>query len=66
MMHSALESKFVYPGLVWCYQGEDFMKALKRLVQSCVRGNNAFQAMSKATTFYNLALHLELEKEARR
>ena len=66
MMHAALVSKLVHPGLVWCYQGEDFMKAVKRLVMSCVVGNNAFQAMSKATIHYNLAQHLQYEEEARR
>lgn len=63
LMHIALLSKFFHPGLAWCFQGEDFMRVVQRLLQSCVRGNSTYQAMIKSTHHYNLAMQLRYEKE---
>ena len=66
MMHTALDCKSIHPCLVWCYQGESFMRVVQRLLQSCVRGNHAFNAMAKATRHYNLGMQLKYEEEAKR
>ena len=65
MMHTALLCKAIHPALVWCYQGESFMRVVQRIMQSCVRGNNPFNAMSKATEHYNLGMQLRYEEESK-
>ena len=62
LMHLALYAGHVHPKLGWCFQGEDFMRVIQTLLQSCIRGNNPFQSMSKATVHYNLAKQLQYEK----
>ena len=62
LMHIALLAEHVHPTLGWCFQSEGFMRVVQRLLQSCVRGNNAVQAMGKATIHYNLGKHLQYKK----
>ena len=63
MLHSALHCKTLHPGLVWCYQGESFMRVIQRVLQSCIRGNHPFNAMSKTTRHYQLGMQLKYEQE---
>ena len=62
LMHLALNSGDIHPKLGWCFQGEDFMRVVQTLLQSCVRGNNPFQTMKKATVHYALAKQLQYNK----
>ena len=62
LMHIALLSEHVHPTLGWCFQSEGFMRVVQRLLQSCVRGNTAVQAMGKATIHYNLGKLLQYKK----
>ena len=64
MLHVALLAKYLHPALVWCYKGEDYMRVVQTLLQSCVRGNNPFQAMNKATRHYMLGSQLAWDKDA--
>ena len=62
LMHLGLLSKYIHPKLGWCFQGEGFMRTVQTLLQSCVRGNHAVQAMAKATVHYNLGKQLQYKK----
>ena len=62
LMHIALLSEHVHLTLGWCFQSEGFMRVVQRLLQSCVRGNTAVQAMGKATIHYNLGKLLQYKK----
>ena len=64
MLHVALLAKYLHPAMVWCYKGEDYMRVVQTLLQSCVRGNNPFQAMNKATRHYMLGSQLAWDKDA--
>lgn len=59
VVHSAINSKFLNPCLVWCFIGEDFMKRVQKLGESCVRGVKAPKAQSKMLMHYRLAMHLQ-------
>lgn len=65
VLHIAMAAEWVHPGLYWCYSGEDFMRVIQVLLQSCVRGNQPFAAMNKACKHYNLGSQLRWEKEAK-
>ena len=58
LIHIAMLSKYVHPILTSCFDGEDYMRVVQRLVQSCIRGNNFWQTPVKATSHYRLAMHL--------
>lgn len=58
LIHIAMLSKYVHPILTSCFDGEDYMKVVQRLMQSCIRGNNFWQAPVKATSHYRLAMHI--------
>ena len=64
MLHVALLARWMHPALTWCYAGEDFIRVVQTLLQSCIRGNNPFQAMNKATRHYTLGPQLAWDKEA--
>lgn len=66
VLHIALAAEFVHPGLTWCYSGEDFMRVVQVLLQSCVRGNQPFATMNKACKHYNLGSQLRWAKEAKK
>ena len=60
VMHSALLSGIVSPRLVWCFMGEDFMRKVQRLAESCVKGVRNTNVSQKMNMHYRLALHMQL------
>ena len=38
VMHSCLLAGNISPRVLWCFMGEDFMRKVQRLAESCVRG----------------------------
>lgn len=65
ILHVVLLAKWMHPALTWCYAGEDFMRVVQTLLQSCVRGNTPMQAMNKATRHYMLGSQLAWDKDAK-
>ena len=59
LAHCGLQASDLNPRTTWCYRGEDFMQKMKKLVSSCVRGNNALQACRKMRDKYAVALTLQ-------
>lgn len=63
MCHIGLVADYINPRLGWCYAGEDFMKRIKKLVQSSAAGTGAHLVTTKAMKKYihgvGLALHDE-------
>ena len=59
LVHIAMLSKFIHPALTWCFGGEDYMRIVQRLIQSCLSGNNFWRSPIKATSHYRLAMHLK-------
>lgn len=66
VVHSALLSKYLNPRKVWCFSGEDFMRKVQRLGESCVTGNNAAQASIKMVSHYRVAMHLEFQNHKKK
>ena len=62
VMHSCLLSANISPRMVWCFMGEDFMRKIQRLAESCVRGVRSTKVSHKMTMHYRLALHLQLQQ----
>lgn len=60
VMHSAMLSGTISPRLIWCFMGEDFMRKIQKLAESCVRGVKGTNVSQKMTMHYRLALHMEL------
>ena len=58
LAHLALQSAYINPVFGSCYSGEDFMKRMKRLGQSCARGVTARDVPRKLLNKYLVALHL--------
>lgn len=63
IMHIALLAEHLHPGLTWCYQGEDYMRVVQRLLQSCVRGNSPAGSVIKATKHYNLGMSMSYKDD---
>lgn len=63
MLHNALLSGFVSPSLVWCFAGEDMMRKVQTLAQSCVKGVTGPVALRKMVAHYRLAMHLQFQKQ---
>ena len=61
VLHSILLSGTINPKLVWCFMGEDFMRKIQKLGESCVRGMKSTAVSQKMVEHYRLALHLFLE-----
>ena len=59
VLHAALTSGALNPALVWCFVGEDFMRKVQKLGESCVRGVTPPQALNKMVSHYRLAMHLQ-------
>lgn len=59
VLHNALTSNALNPALVWCFVGEDFMRKVQKLGESCVRGVTPPQALNKMVSHYRLAMHLQ-------
>ncbi|CAE7526142.1 unnamed protein product [Symbiodinium sp. CCMP2592] len=52
----------VSPRLVWCFSGEDLMRHMQHLAQSCSRGVKPVTVVNKMARKYRLAMHLQLTK----
>ena len=61
VLHSCLLSDRINPKLVWCFMGEDFMRKIQKLGESCVRGNKAAAVSQKMMMHYRLAMHFHLK-----
>ena len=61
MAHSALTCHHQNPRMGWCYMGEDYMKIMKSLMQSCVRGNAPQNATLKMLTKLRLAFRIDVD-----
>jgi hypothetical protein len=60
LLHIAMTSGLRHPKLEWCYQGEDYMRKMKKLASSCLRGNTPQLAINKVLDRYPKAMHLVL------
>jgi len=60
VLHAALTSGALNPALVWCFVGEDFMRKVQKLGESCVKGVTPPKALNKMVSHYRLAMHLQL------
>jgi hypothetical protein len=60
ILHSLKLSYFIHPCRVWCFMGEDFMRTVQKIGESCVRGLQPTVVSSKMMSHYRLGLHLEL------
>ena len=58
MMHAAMSSKHISPRYTWVFQGEDFMKVMQRLAQSCTRGNKPQEISYKMLEHWRVAQHM--------
>lgn len=58
VVHIAMLSRHVNPRLTWCFRGEDMMRKVQELLQSCVRGNHGALVFRKMISHYRLGLHL--------
>lgn len=65
LLHCALIAKHLHPGLTWCFAGEDMMRKVQCLIQSCVRGNGPARSITKATDHYVLAMHLRFVEDSK-
>ena len=61
VLHSCLLSDRINPKLVWCFMGEDFMRKVQKLGESCVRGNKTAAVSQKMMMHYRLAMHFHLK-----
>jgi len=62
VIHCALLSKYLNPRKVWCFSGEDFMRKVQRIGESCVSGTSPAQAIMKMVSHYRVGLDMELKK----
>ena len=62
VLESSLLSGFINPAIVWCFIGEDFMKRIQQLGESCVEGLNAAQAFLKMMSHYRVGMQLQFSK----
>ena len=60
VFYSILLSGTINPKLVWCFMGEDFMRKVQKLGESCVGGMKSTAVSQKMNEHYRLALHLFL------
>lgn len=58
VQHLSILSCHVNPRLIWAFRGEDQMKKLQTLAQSCTKGNTQAQTNLKMGRHYRLGLHL--------
>lgn len=61
LLHCCKMAAFVSPRHVWCYSGEDFMRKMKKLMQSCLAGRAALSSQRRFMERYVLALTFELK-----
>jgi len=62
LCHIAINSKHLNPRKTWCFQGEDQMKRVQRLAQSCLRRLNGMDATTKMVKHLRLAMHFAWSK----
>ena len=58
VQHLSMLAPHVSPRLIWAFRGEDLMKKLQTLAQSCTRGNSQVQTNLKMCRHYRVGLHL--------
>ena len=58
-VHAALLAHTLNPAMVWCFSGEDMMRKIQKLAESCVRGNSWHGTTIKMVAHYRLAMHLQ-------
>ena len=59
LAHLALNGKYLHPKLGTCYQGEDFMKLSKRLLQNCTRGTKPALISKKMIEQFRVGMHMD-------
>ena len=62
LCHIAINSKHLNPRKTWCFQGEDQMRRVQRLAQSCLRRLNGMDATTKMVKHLRLAMHFSWRK----
>lgn len=62
VLHCVLTSMYINPARTWCFAGEDFMRKVQKLGESCCRGVDGGQAANKMVAHYRLALHHTFKK----
>ena len=60
VLHSVMLSSFLHPWMVWCFMGEDFMRKVQKIGESCVRGLQATAVSKKMLSHYSLGMHKQL------
>ena len=60
VLHSVMLSSFLHPWMVWCFMGEDFMRKVQKIGESCVRGLQATAVSKKMLSHYRLGMHKQL------
>lgn len=64
LAHSALLCKYVSPRIVWCFTGEDYMKHIQHLSQSCLAGTGPYLLVNKMADKMRVALHVQFSNNA--
>ena len=59
--HSCFLSRYVHPRFGACWSGEDYMRVIQKLMQSCLHGTPAAKVVDKAMTRYCHAFWHSLE-----
>ena len=62
LCHIDINSSHVNPRKTWCFQGEDQMRRVQRLAQSCRRRLNGMDATTKMVKHLRLAMHFSWSK----
>ena len=64
MLHSAANAHKINPRLSICYSGEDYMRHMKRVVASSIRGTSAAAVSGKMCAKIGAAMHMEMTPRA--
>ena len=60
LIHIAMNAKNIHPSLAWCYNGEDFVGRMKKIIQASCRGTPPRLLTSKAMNRYIHGMGLKL------
>jgi hypothetical protein len=59
LMHIGLLAQFVNPRISWCFQGEDMMQVVRRIVQACSNGTTPQAVCHKVFRRYISGLNMD-------
>jgi hypothetical protein len=63
LIHIAMNASNIHPTLSWCYNGEDFVGRMKKIISACTRGTPARLLVSKGINRYIHGMGLRLSSD---